>query len=79
MSLAWSTSTRILNFIVVVMEIYFDNAATTAIDPVVLEVMLPYLTRQYANPSSTHRPGREARQAVETARRTVADLLGALP
>lgn len=61
------------------MEIYFDNAATTAIDPVVLEAMLPYLTRQYANPSSTHRPGREARQAVETARHTVADLLGALP
>ncbi|MBD2705545.1 cysteine desulfurase [Spirosoma sp. BT702] len=61
------------------MEIYFDNAATTALDPQVLEAMLPYLTRQYGNPSSSHRLGQQARQAVETARRTIADLLGASP
>ncbi|GAB3989633.1 cysteine desulfurase family protein [Spirosoma daeguense] len=61
------------------MEIYFDNAATTALDPQVLEAMLPYLSGQYGNPSSLHRQGRQARQAVEEARRTVADLLGAYP
>lgn len=61
------------------MEIYFDNAATTALDPVVLDAMLPYLTQQYGNPSSAHKRGREARLAIETARRTVADFLGALP
>lgn len=61
------------------MEIYCDNAATTALDPEVLEAMLPYLTTQYGNPSSTHRQGREARRVVETARRTVAQLLNANP
>jgi cysteine desulfurase len=61
------------------MEIYFDNAATTALDLDVLEAMLPYLTQYYGNPSSTHQRGREARQAIESARSTVADLLGALP
>jgi cysteine desulfurase len=61
------------------MNIYFDNAATTALDPEVLDAMIPYLTRHFGNPSSAHSRGREARQAVETARRTVADLLNASP
>ncbi|KAA9349591.1 cysteine desulfurase family protein [Larkinella humicola] len=61
------------------MEVYFDNAATTALDPEVLEAMLPYLTQHYGNPSSAHHKGRETRRAIETARRTVADLLNAQP
>lgn len=61
------------------MDLYFDNAATTALDPEVLEAMVPYLLRHYGNPSSGHRQGLQARQAVEQARRTVAELLGASP
>lgn len=61
------------------MNLYFDNAATTALDPEVLEAMVPHFLREYANPSSNHRAGRQAREAVEAARRTVAELLGALP
>ncbi|MDZ7604628.1 MAG: aminotransferase class V-fold PLP-dependent enzyme [Cyclobacteriaceae bacterium] len=61
------------------MAIYLDNAATTPIDPRVLESMLPYFTDNYGNPSSIHAYGRTARAAVEKARRTVADLLGAAP
>jgi len=59
--------------------IYFDNNATTMTDPRVREVMLPYLGPQYANPSSVHRLGQEARHAVETAREQIADALGAKP
>jgi cysteine desulfurase len=61
------------------MEIYCDNAATTALDPQVLETMMPYLTGRFGNPSSAHRFGREAREALENARRTVAILLNASP
>lgn len=61
------------------MEIYFDNAATTAIDLKVLETLLPYLTDIHGNPSSAHRQGRLARQAIEKARQTVADHLEASP
>lgn len=61
------------------MNLYFDNAATTPLDPAVLEAMLPYYTQHWGNASATHRRGREARHAVETARQTVADLLGAQP
>ncbi len=61
------------------MAIYLDNAATTPIDPRVLETMLPYFTENFGNPSSIHAYGRTARAAVEKARRTVADLLGAAP
>ena len=61
------------------MSLYFDNAATTPLDPAVLEAMLPYYTQHWGNASATHRRGREARHAVETARQTVADLLGAQP
>lgn len=61
------------------MSIYLDNAATTALDPDVLEAMMPYLCEQHGNPSSTHAQGRAAKGAVETARKKVADLLGVAP
>jgi cysteine desulfurase len=57
--------------------IYFDHAATTPVDPRVLEAMLPYFSRSYGNPSELHRLGREARTAVEQARAQVAAVLGA--
>jgi cysteine desulfurase len=54
---------------------YFDNAATTPLDPQVLEAMLPYLANNFGNPSSIHSHGREVRSAIEKARKTVANLL----
>ena len=60
-------------------RIYLDNAATTALDPAVLESMLPFLTEKFGNPSSIYSYGRETRMAVETARKSVAKLLNANP
>jgi cysteine desulfurase len=60
-------------------RIYFDNAATTALDPAVLEAMMPYLTEKYGNPSSIYSYGRESRLAIENARKSVAKILGAHP
>ncbi len=60
-------------------RIYFDNAATTALDPTVLEAMMPYFTEKFGNPSSIYSYGRETRMAVETARKSVAKLLNANP
>ncbi len=60
-------------------RIYFDNAATTSLDPEVLEVMMPFLTEKFGNPSSIYSYGREVRLAVEQARKTVARLLNAYP
>ncbi len=57
--------------------IYLDNNATTQVAPEAFEAMRPFLTTHYGNPSSGHELGRESRTAVETARRQVADLLGA--
>lgn len=54
---------------------YFDNAATTALDPQVLDAMLPFLQTNFGNPSSIHSHGREVRSAIEKARKTVAGLL----
>ncbi|MGI6368287.1 MAG: cysteine desulfurase family protein [Anaerolineae bacterium] len=59
--------------------IYLDNAATTAVDPRVLEAMLPYFTEQFGNPSSVHRTGIQARRALDISRRSVAEGLGASP
>src|ERR1044071_9198213 len=60
-------------------RIYFDNAATTALDKEVLEAMLPYMTTQFGNPSSIYSYGRETRLAIENARKTVAKILNAHP
>lgn len=57
--------------------IYLDNNATTKIAPEVFEAMIPYLKDFYANPSSGHTFGREAKAAVEKAREQAATLLGA--
>lgn len=59
--------------------VYADNAATTRISQPVLDAMLPYLTEEYANPSSLYRFGNRAKQAVEDARSQVAEVLGAEP
>ena len=60
--------------------IYLDNAATTAVDPRVLDAMLPYLKAQFGNPASgTHGFGQSAARAVENARAQVAALLHADP
>jgi len=58
-------------------RIFMDNASTTKVDAEVLKTMLPYFTEYYGNPSSIHAFGREARNAVDTSRTHVADLLGA--
>ncbi len=60
-------------------RIYFDNAATTALDKEVLDAMLPFMTSHFGNPSSIYSYGRESRLAIETARKTVAKLLNAHP
>jgi cysteine desulfurase len=59
------------------LPIYLDNAATTPVDPRVVEEMVPYLAEYFGNPASTHALGRVARDAVETARTEVAALIGA--
>ena len=58
---------------------YFDNAATTKVKKEVLEAMFPYFCEQYGNPSSMYTIGRNARKAVEEARRKVADLINCKP
>ena len=60
-------------------RIYFDNAATTSLDPEVLDAMMPYLTSLYGNPSSIYSYGRESRLAIENARKSVAKILNAHP
>jgi len=60
-------------------RIYFDNAATTPLDPEVLHAMMPYLTTNFGNPSSIYSYGRETRMAIENARKTVAKILNAHP
>jgi len=60
-------------------RIYLDNAATTSLDPQVLEAMMPYLTEKFGNPSSIYSYGRECRMAIETARKSVAKILNAHP
>lgn len=59
--------------------VYFDHNATTPLDPRVFEAMRPWLSGRHGNPSSVHRFGQAARNAVEEAREKVAALLGAAP
>ena len=59
--------------------IYFDNNATTAVAPEVREAILPYLGEFYGNPSSMHTFGGQVADAVENARETMANLMGASP
>ncbi|HEV3234788.1 MAG TPA: cysteine desulfurase family protein, partial [Candidatus Dormibacteraeota bacterium] len=56
--------------------IYLDHAATTAVDPEVLDEMMPYFGDVYGNPSSVYGAGRQARAAIDAARDLVADALG---
>jgi cysteine desulfurase len=60
-------------------EIYADHAATTRPAPEVVEAMRPFLEDGFGNPSSVHRRGEAARDAIESARGRVADLIGAAP
>jgi cysteine desulfurase len=60
-------------------HVYLDHAATTPTDPRVLEAMLPYFSEVYGNPSSSHRFGREAERAIESARNTLAAILNCAP
>jgi cysteine desulfurase len=60
-------------------RIYLDHNATTAVDPAVLDSMLPYFSNDFGNASSIHAFGQQARAAVETAREQVASLLNARP
>ncbi|QQS31939.1 MAG: aminotransferase class V-fold PLP-dependent enzyme [Acidobacteriota bacterium] len=59
------------------MTIYFDNNASTHVAPEAVEAMMPFLDGSYGNPSSAHSLGREAKSAVEEARASLAELLGA--
>ncbi|HHP7237208.1 cysteine desulfurase family protein [Longibacter sp.] len=60
-------------------RMYLDHAATTALDPAVLDVMLPHMRDRFGNASSVHQMGRQARFAVEESRERVAACLGAEP
>lgn len=60
-------------------RVYLDNAATTRLDPEVLEAMLPWMTEHFGNPSSIHGHGRMVRSAIEKARKSVATLLNTSP
>ncbi|WP_257279603.1 cysteine desulfurase family protein [Endozoicomonas sp. ISHI1] len=59
--------------------IYLDFAASTPVIPEVMEAMRPWFTDYYANPSSSHQMGRQAAEAIEKARTTIADEIGAYP
>jgi len=61
------------------MNVYLDNAATTPLDPLVLDAMMPYMTEYFGNPSSTHAFGRKTKNAIEISRKKVADYLNAEP
>jgi cysteine desulfurase len=60
-------------------RVYLDHNASTPVHPEVLAAMLPYFGERFGNPSSIHGFGREARDAVETARETIAGYLGVAP
>ncbi len=61
------------------MQVYADNAATTAMSQVAIDAMLPYFNKVFGNPSSLHSAGQEAKEALDAARETVAKCLGCEP
>ena len=61
------------------MQVYADNAATTAMSQVAIQAMMPYFDKIYGNPSSLHSVGQEAKEALDAARATVAKCLGCEP
>ncbi|MDH7605760.1 MAG: cysteine desulfurase family protein [Melioribacter sp.] len=61
------------------MKVYFDNAATTPLNPQVFEKMKPYVTEFFGNPSSIHSYGRKTRVAIEEAREVIAEFINAKP
>jgi len=61
------------------MKVYLDNAATTPLDQEVLDAMMPYMTNNFGNPSSTHGFGRKTKTALENARRNIASKLNVTP
>lgn len=60
-------------------NIYFDNAATTPLEPEVLKAILPFMDTMFGNPSSIHSHGRQVKAAIENARKTIASLLNCAP
>lgn len=60
-------------------SVYLDHSATTPVSPHALQAMLPFFSEQFGNASGIYRQGRQAKQALEEARRTVAGVLGAHP
>jgi cysteine desulfurase len=61
------------------MKVYMDYAATTPVDPRVFEAMKPYFSEKYGNSVSLHKQGREAKEALETSRKTIAAMMNAKP
>lgn len=60
-------------------RVYFDNAATTPLDPRVIEAMVPMMEQFFGNPSSTHEHGRKVKVRLEQARKSIANLLNCTP
>jgi cysteine desulfurase len=60
-------------------RIYLDYAATTPIDPAILKKMMPYLEDKYGNPSSIHKFGQEASDAIDITREKLGKFLGCKP
>ena len=61
------------------MQVYMDYAATTSVDPRVVEVMKPYFSEKFGNSVSLHKQGREAKEALDESRKAVASLMNAKP
>jgi cysteine desulfurase len=61
------------------MYVYVDNAATTAMSKTAIDAMLPFMSETFGNPSSLHTTGQIAKEALEKARKTVADCINADP
>ncbi len=60
-------------------RVYLDNAATTRLDPEVIDAMLPWMSESFGNPSSIHADGRIVKSAIEASRKTIANLLHCAP